>query len=228
MGKYVYILALVLASWVLFGNNAMSETPDGETPAEEDVCDGLNGAAYGLCVSYCEAMDCGDGNRSSERACERVRENYQRIEGTGKAFPCECPCNYYLVPPTTACLAEKIDNKDVVYTTRELSLVNSEKEVMSSIMAEDADAVEMMYQDVIVRDTEGRKSGCAVMVKGTNPCVQEAIKQAPKDGVVDIESPRVLNACQIRFAQYAQDAIANGVLVEIQAEKSKAIISTVP
>lgn len=52
MSKYVYVLALVLASWVLFGNNAMSETPDGETPAVESVCDGLDGTAYGLYASH--------------------------------------------------------------------------------------------------------------------------------------------------------------------------------
>ncbi len=43
MSKYVYVLALVLASWVLFGNNAMSDTPDEATPAVESVCDVLNG-----------------------------------------------------------------------------------------------------------------------------------------------------------------------------------------
>ena len=40
---------------------AMAETPDGTTPANETVCDGLKTNAtpglYGLCVAYCEAQD---------------------------------------------------------------------------------------------------------------------------------------------------------------------------
>jgi hypothetical protein len=194
---------------VLFGNNAMSETPDGETPAVEDVCDLEVGAAYGLCVSYCEAMDCKNENQhSDDQACMRVLDNYKKIKGDGAVFPCEgCPCKYSLVPATATCLGTVYDE------TLELSLINSTstKEEMSSIMGKDANADEVMYQDVIVRDA-GEKSSCAVIVKGENPCVQEAIKQAPEGtkenpGVAIIESPRVLDACLTSFAQYAQDAI---------------------
>ena len=38
----------------------MAQTPDGETPAEETICDPLKTATpglYGLCVAYCEAYD---------------------------------------------------------------------------------------------------------------------------------------------------------------------------
>ena len=236
MGKYVYILALVLASWVLFGNNAMSDTPDGETPAQESVCDGEVGAAYGLCVSYCEAMDCGDGNRSSEQACDRVRENYEDIVGTGKPFPCECPCNFSL---TTACLADEI------YTTRVLLMEVSPstkeadtKLVMSSIMTKDADAVEIIEQDVMVKidghgDFDLTDSSCKVFIRGSNTCVKEArehSKEIAEDGsgIAQLKNDTVINACQTSFAQYAQDAIANGVLAERQAVKSDAIIGTLP
>ena len=198
-----YVLALVLASWVLFGNNAMSETPDGMTPAEEGICDTEEGAAYGLCVSYCEATDCADGVQQADpEACERLKNNYQRI--ADKAFPCEeCPCKYDLVPPTAECLGT------VYNETLELSLINSKEEVMSSIEGTDATADEMMYQDVVVRDPDG-KSSCAVKISSTdkdNPCVKEAIEQQPKEGMVVLNSPTVINACQTSFAQYAQDAI---------------------
>jgi len=203
MGKYVYILALVLASWVLFGNNAMSNTPDGETPAVEDVCEFEVGAAYGLCVSYCEATDCADGvQQANPEACERVRENYRNITGNAD-FPCDCPCKYSLVPATAECLGT------VYNETLELSLINSKEEVMSSIEGTDATADEMMYQDVVVRDPDG-KSSCAVKISSTdkdNPCVKEAIEQQPKEGMVVLNSPTVINACQTSFAQYAQDAI---------------------
>ena len=41
---------------------AMAQTPDGQTPAEETVCDplkadGVTAGLYGLCVAFCEAQD---------------------------------------------------------------------------------------------------------------------------------------------------------------------------
>jgi hypothetical protein len=50
-------------------------TPDGETPAAEDICTkwGFTGKVNGLCNAYCEAMDCGDANpQASDQACDRV------------------------------------------------------------------------------------------------------------------------------------------------------------
>ena len=63
-------------------------TPDGQPPAEETVCEdaGLRGAAYGLCVAFCEANDC-DTNPDSH-ACEVLRANYAKITGDLQ-FPCE-------------------------------------------------------------------------------------------------------------------------------------------
>ena len=63
-------------------------TPDESPPAEETVCEdaGLVGAAYGLCVAYCEANDC-DTFPDSE-ACDRLWTNYTKITGE-ESFPCE-------------------------------------------------------------------------------------------------------------------------------------------
>jgi hypothetical protein len=66
-------------------------TPDGQTPSEENVCDGQTGAAFGLCNAYCEAMDCDSGSpEASDRACARVGEHFERL--TGGPPPCGCPC----------------------------------------------------------------------------------------------------------------------------------------
>ncbi|HEX2645195.1 MAG TPA: hypothetical protein VHU81_19510 [Thermoanaerobaculia bacterium] len=73
-------------------NNAM-DTPDGQTPAIETICDGQTGAAHGLCNAYCEAMDCdSDAPQASEKACNKVGDNFTRI--TGQRPPCDvvCPC----------------------------------------------------------------------------------------------------------------------------------------
>jgi hypothetical protein len=77
--------------------SATAKTPDGATPAEEDVCTdaGLTGRAWGLCNAYCEAMDCdSDDPQASETACGRVLENWER-HADGLTMPCEqteCPC----------------------------------------------------------------------------------------------------------------------------------------
>jgi hypothetical protein len=63
-------------------------TPDEVPPADEAVCDdsGLTGAAFGLCIAYCEANDC--DAFPNKKACDVLRENFTRITGeTG--FPCD-------------------------------------------------------------------------------------------------------------------------------------------
>lgn len=69
-------------------------TPDGKPPSEETVCDGLNGAQFGLCNAYCEAMDCDSPNpHASPTACARVLGNFMKHSG-GQLPPCAvtCPC----------------------------------------------------------------------------------------------------------------------------------------
>lgn len=56
----ISILSLLFASLSMFGLTALAQTPDGETPANEGVCDELVGTTpglYGLCVAFCEAQD---------------------------------------------------------------------------------------------------------------------------------------------------------------------------
>src|SRR5215470_20414343 len=67
-------------------------TPDGMPPSRETVCNGLSGAAFGLCNAFCEAQDCDVHPRPS---CDHLRENF--LKQTGSAvFPCE------LTPTPTA------------------------------------------------------------------------------------------------------------------------------
>ncbi len=92
------IIILLFVSILVFAVTANAKTPDGMTPAEETVCDGEIGAAYGLCNAYCEAMDCdkyqpnannNKGCKEKGKGCQRVRENFIRI--TGRDLPCERP-----------------------------------------------------------------------------------------------------------------------------------------
>jgi len=81
------LLALMVFGLVLsFGFSAYAQTPDEMTPAEETVCDGLEGAAYGLCNAYCEAMDCNGAPEASAKACDKVLQNF--INQAGELPPC--------------------------------------------------------------------------------------------------------------------------------------------
>jgi len=67
-------------------------TPDGVPPSGETICQGLTGAAHGLCTAYCEAMDCDSATpQASPKACAKVADNYAKITGQG-TLPCDCPC----------------------------------------------------------------------------------------------------------------------------------------
>jgi len=88
----VFLVALVLGVGLAFVA-ASARTPDRETPAEESVCDGTTGAAFGLCNAYCEAQDCDVHDRKS---CKRLRKNYKKKTGTD-VFPCDARCGDGLV-----------------------------------------------------------------------------------------------------------------------------------
>ena len=55
------------------------------------MCDGLaDGAAWGLCNAYCEAMDCDGTPKASDQACQHVLENF--VAQDAGPIPCGCPC----------------------------------------------------------------------------------------------------------------------------------------
>jgi hypothetical protein len=84
--KRFFLILLALGISVCVIPLAIAKTPDGQTPAAETVCDGLEGAAFGLCNAYCEAQDC--DLRPGKKSCESLRENYAESTGTDR-FPCD-------------------------------------------------------------------------------------------------------------------------------------------
>ena len=89
--------ALTFGFVASFSALALASTPDGVPPAFEDVCDGEEGKANGLCTAYCEAMDCDSDPYASENACNQVKDRWQALTGRA-SMPCEraCPCADYL------------------------------------------------------------------------------------------------------------------------------------
>lgn len=89
------LLVTGLASSVV----SVAATPDGETPANEGVCDVLKTNAtpglYGLCVAYCEAQDL-DIVGDKETPNNKILANYRKKMNAGDPdMPCikvPCPC----------------------------------------------------------------------------------------------------------------------------------------
>jgi len=75
---------------ILFSGALYAQTPDGETPAIEDICAawGLSGKVQGLCNAYCEAMDCDALSPfASIQACDRVLFKIYNALPAGMDFP---------------------------------------------------------------------------------------------------------------------------------------------
>jgi hypothetical protein len=94
----VATLAVVLAACVVPSVAFAQGPPDGQPPSQETVCDGLQGAEFGICNAYCEATDCGDGvNYADFRACASLQRNWERKTGLTD-LPCDCTDGSVFIP----------------------------------------------------------------------------------------------------------------------------------
>jgi hypothetical protein len=84
--KHGLRLVLAAAASMALSSAAVAQTADGTPPAQEDVCSGFSGRAYGLCNAYCEAQDC-DSLAQETPSCQNVRRAFER--STGSTLPCQ-------------------------------------------------------------------------------------------------------------------------------------------
>jgi hypothetical protein len=92
-------VAMAALVFTLLPTHSFAKTPDGAPPSEETVCDGLQGAAFGLCNAYCEAQDCDVHPRPS---CAQLLANFSRITGAS-SFPCDAVCGDEVVDGNEDC-----------------------------------------------------------------------------------------------------------------------------
>jgi len=92
MKKIIAPLISCVALGFLMTPVAFAQTPDGQTPADETVCEEaeLGGALKGLCNAYCEAMDCDADPNANINACESVHGKFLKKSG-GIELPCVIP-----------------------------------------------------------------------------------------------------------------------------------------
>lgn len=172
MQKSLFILALTL---LVVGAPAAAKTPDGQTPSEETVCDDLNGAAYGLCTAYCEAMDCDSPERhASATACARVRNNFLRHTGTPPPCDVVCPCPEVL--PLFAAfvnLTEPVEECFITPTTISVTAADQQFSIVVST-AEGFCSDNLLPPFVLLTDAEAQV--CRLLLRDTAedqgvPCV---------------------------------------------------------
>ena len=138
MRTLLIFTAVTLA--LLTGVSATAKTPDGLTPAVEEVCDTLIDATpglYGLCVAYCEAHDAdllspsGDLNELDMPNIKILQNYNKKMTESDPPMPCvaleieDCPCwtadeLSMVMPPVMltdvtrprACLNDPLDPND--------------------------------------------------------------------------------------------------------------------
>jgi hypothetical protein len=109
--KFFTSITLSVALLILAVPIGYAQTPDGQTPANEGVCDVLQGhtpGLYGLCVAFCEAQDYADISMpiteeellalKAAMPSGKILDNYnKRKKETDPPMPCikveePCPC----------------------------------------------------------------------------------------------------------------------------------------
>lgn len=202
-------LILIAVTFVLIGSvPATAQTPDGLTPAVEEVCDTLIGATpglYGLCVAYCEAHDA-DLLPELDVPNRRILENYNKSKTeSDPPMPCmqqevgECPCwtaeeLSTVFPPKTnfdanwlhAChnfgdsaILENVDN----------GLTDDRKFVPPAIQLVTGITTEATYCQVVETEYDGGPSGVFKVIdadefRSCKALLAARANAAKKDGVV--------------------------------------------
>ena len=121
----------LLTGLATMSGNAIASTPDGEIPANEGVCDVLQGGTgglYGLCVAYCEAQDLDQFDKEPPRT--KILANYDKKKQAGDPdMPClQVPCSCWTDAELSSISADgqavcldATDKLQIVNTTADIS-----------------------------------------------------------------------------------------------------------
>jgi len=161
--------ALVLITGLTgFSGTAIASTPDGETPANEGVCDVLMGATpglYGLCNAYCEAQDLDSFDKEPPRT--KILANYNKKKKAGDPdMPCiqiPCPC----------------------WSPEELATFTADGMVAACIGGDSADKVQMIDNGGLTKFADADKTvnreRCRYIDLNTSPRTIRSFTIAPEE-----------------------------------------------
>ena len=79
------IAAAVVVNTVRPGRAVADGTSESRPRAHESRCRGLSGAAFGMCVAYCDGLECDEHPRP---ACGALRKVFQKLTGN-PGLPCD-------------------------------------------------------------------------------------------------------------------------------------------
>jgi hypothetical protein len=105
VARHTLVVAVLAVLLMVASASAQAQTPDSTPPTNEGVCsglraDGVTPALFGLCVSYCETLDC-DVQQGQSPQCrvagEAILKRYNVLRSaTDPTMPCiqqaACPC----------------------------------------------------------------------------------------------------------------------------------------
>jgi hypothetical protein len=107
VAPHTLVIAVLAVLLMVVSASAQAQTPDGLPPPNEGVCDGLHNPGvtpglYGLCVAYCEALDC-EHQEGQPPQCapanRAILDQYNRLRNDADpTMPCiqppqvPCPC----------------------------------------------------------------------------------------------------------------------------------------
>jgi len=177
----------LLTGLATMSGNAIALTPDGETPANEGVCDELQGSTpglYGLCVAYCEAQDLDTFDKKPPSL--KILANYDKKRQAGDPdMPClqvPCPC----------------------WTTEELTAITADNLAFCETSAE-ADQIKITNTTVILPH---RNSASATIASGRERC--RYIDSTLKPRVRSFDLTDNVESAQYCFAQVQQHCASIG------------------
>ncbi len=147
-----YLTSAVLALFTFFMGSAqvLASTPDGETPANEGVCDVLIGSTpglYGLCNAYCEAQDL-DMFGEQKGSNPKILANYRKKMQSGDP---DMPC---LAPPPCECWTQEEANAAALNGVCNFNTEGTYAEILSSSVRLNIDTSRpsCRYRNAITRE----------------------------------------------------------------------------
>jgi hypothetical protein len=135
------VIAVAVASAAKFGSinrNLLQGTPDGQTPANEAVCDllqleGVSKGLYGLCVAFCEAQDCEVPDPTDDPSCRpsspKLLARYDAKRDESNILDLRMPCVQYEEACPCWTLAELTASDDAALTKDYLATEDPENSI---------------------------------------------------------------------------------------------------